>query len=598
ARAGLALLAGFVGWSYLSMLWAVSPGSAWEASNELLLYLVSAWVLALVPWTGRSAGIFVGAWSVGIVLVCAITLVEGVVTSHVSGFLYAFRFQSPIGYPNADAALGAMAFLPALGLSNQRRAPAPVQGLLLTSAAFLLEFSFLAQSRAAAAAAILSLAFLLALASDRWRLLLRIAVVSAAFAASISTVLDVYSTAEAGHAVGPAIDRAALWIMVTSVLAGVLGASLARLEGALALGSERQRSARRAAGALAAVTIVLLAALFGSRFVGAVGDELDAIGSGKEASTNRFAKTTLYERPDYWRVSLDMFDEHPLAGAGAGAFEQEYTVRRKEPKYSRYAHNIWLRALGEEGVVGAALLIGFAVLVLGYPVKRLRALGGRRAVISGSLATVFYFFLHASFDWLDEIPALAAPAFGLGLIALALTAPAGTSARIRRRGAARGGVLLGQAALLGVALLALVPPYLSHRYLESALSSWSGDPHGAYEDIHRAAALNPLSGSPRVAEGRIAVALRQPRRARRAFGDALAIEDFWYPHLQLALLDAREGSFRIAERQITEARRLSRKDPFISSAATLIRERRRVDPKSFNAAMESQIQRSFTSGRK
>jgi O-antigen ligase len=615
-RIGLALLAGFVAWSYLSMLWAGSPGSAWEASNKLLLYLVTAWVLALVPWTGRSAAIFLGAWSVGVAGVCAIALLEAVVAKDVAGFIYAFRFQSPIGYPNANAALGVMAFLPALALSYQRRAPAAVQGVLLGAASFSLEFSLLAQSRAAVAAAALVLVLLLAVAPSRWRLLLRMVVLGVALAVSIGPILDVYSTAEAGRALGPAIDRAALWMVSTSLLAGIVGAAIGGLESRIRLGAAGRLRARRAGVAcvsLFVAALVLLAALYGGRVAHFTDRELSAITSGKEASkagSTRFAKTTLYERPDYWRVSLEMFREHPLGGAGAGNFEQQYTVHRDQPKYSRYAHDVWLRALGETGIVGLALLVAFALLVVAVPLRRVRALDEwGRAVVTGCLAVVVYFLLHASFDWLDEIPALAAPAIGLAFVGLAVARPPRASeqrafgegaagraspAARRRHAAARVGVVLGPVALAAAALVALVPPYLSQRYVGQALSGWKVDSAGSFRDLNRAAALNPLSSVPRMTEGTIAVSLGRDGRARRSFGQALEIEQLWYPHMELALLDAQAGRFRLARREISAASRLSRKDPFIAEARGLILARSGVDARAFNLAMESQIRNTFT----
>ncbi len=603
-RLALALLAGFVAWNYLSMLWAGSPGSAWEASNELLLYLATAWVLALVPWTGRSAGIFLGAWSVGVAVVCTITLLEAVSATQLGGFLYAFRFQLPIGYPNANAAIGFMAFIPALALSCRRQVPVALLGLLLAAASFLLEFSLLAQSRAAVAAGILILLAFVALMPDRWRLLLRLAVVGVALGFAAPSILDVYSAAKAGHSVGHAIDRAALWIAVTSVLAGVAGAMIGVLERTARLGptgTRRVRRARAVGAVLAAVAAGVLLVAYGGWLADHASSEWTAITSGKEASNpgnTRFTKTTLYERPDYWRVSLEMFREDPIGGAGAGNFEQQYTIHRHDAKYSRYAHDIWLRALGETGIIGFGLLVAMMLVLFGVPLASLRRLDGdRRVVVVACLAVIGYFILHASFDWLDEIPALAAPAIGLAFIGLALSHRRKQSTSLPRR-THRGTVVAATAVLAAVALVALVPPYLSKRYIDRALSTWGGDPAGAFRDLDRAATLNPLSSAPRMTEGSIAVSLGQAGRAQRAFGQALEVEQVWYPHMELALLDAQAGQFSLARSEITRARQLSRKDPFIQKARQLILARRRIDARAFNRAMEQQIRASFTSNQK
>src|SRR4051794_10880706 len=71
ARLALILLAGFVVWAYLGVLWSDAPGDGLHAANKLLLYLLVAWLLALLPWTPGSALVLLGAWVAGVVAVCA-----------------------------------------------------------------------------------------------------------------------------------------------------------------------------------------------------------------------------------------------------------------------------------------------------------------------------------------------------------------------------------------------------------------------------------------------------------------------------------------------------------------------------------------------
>lgn len=600
ARVALLLLGGFVAWSYLSIGWAGSPGSALEASNKLLVFLLTAWILALIPWSGRSAGVFLAAWSIGVAGVCTISLLGAVGATEFSGFLYAFRFQDPIGYVNANAALAVMAFFPALTLAYRRQVPALLQGLLLATATFLVEFSLLTQSRAAALGVVAVLLLYVVIAPDRLRLATRMGIVAGAFALAAPAILDVYSTAKAGQSVAPAIDEAAVRIAWTTALAGVVGAALGFVE--RAIGSESAGGKRVRRAEIGAVAVVLAGAgalllAHSGRVVDFVGDEFHSLnGENPGSGSTRFTKTTLYERPDYWRVSLDLFAEHPVAGVGGGNFEREYTALRHEPKYSRYTHNIWMRALSEGGIVGLVLLLGFVLVVFGAALGPLRRLNGdRRAVVAACLAVAAYFFAHASFDWLEEVPALAGPALGSAFIGIAVarrpTAEGAGDAPAGRWPAV--GVVSGLA-LAFAALVALVPSYLSLRFVETASSSWQVDPQGAFHDLDRAATLNPLSSAPRTVEGTIAVSLGENRRARRAFRSALEIEQAWYPHLELALLDARRGRFRSARAEIAQAQRLSRTDPFIEEAEQRILSRERVDPAAFNQAVLRQTREDFS----
>jgi O-antigen ligase len=600
ARVALLLFGGLVAWSYLSLLWAGSPGSALEASNKLLVFLLTAWILALIPWSGRSAGVFLAAWSIGVAGVCASSLLGAVNATEFSGFLYAFRFQDPIGYVNANAALAVMAFFPALTLSYRRRVPALLQGLLLATATFLIEFSLLTQSRAAALGGIVVILLYVALAPDRLRLATRIGIVAGALALAAPAILDVYSTAKAGQSVAPAIDEAAVRIAWTTALAGVVGAALGFVEraiGSQSVGGKRVRRAEIGAAALVLVAAGALLLAHSGRVVEFVGEEFRALnGDNAGSGSTRFTKTTLYERPDYWRVSLDLFAEHPVAGVGAGNFERQYTALRHEPKYSRYTHNIWMRALSEGGAVGLVLLLGFVLVVFGAALGPLRRLDAdRRAVVVACLAVAAYFFAHASFDWLEEVPALAGPALGLAFIGIVVARrPAAQAAGDVRSGRWPAVGVVSGSALALAALVALLPAYLSLRFVETASSSWQVDPQGAFRDLDRAAALNPLSSEPRTVEGTIAVALGEDRRARRAFRRALEIEQAWYPHLELALIEARSGRFRSARAEIAQAQRLSRMDTFIKEAEQRILSRERVDPAAFNRAIGRQTREDFS----
>lgn len=601
ARTALLIFAALVVWSYLSILWAGSPGSAWEASNKLLVYLVGAWLLALLPWTRDSAAIFLGSWSVGIAVVFAISLLGAVDAAEFSEYLYASRYQDPVGYTNANAALAIMAALPALALSYQRRLAPVAQGALLATATFLVEFSLLTQSRAAALGGIIIAVLFVAAAPERLRLAGRLAILAGAVGLAAPALLDVYSTARAGESVKPAIEHAALQMAWTTALAALAGAGLAVLERSFHIpGSGRRlRVMQVGAGVLIVLAAGTLIGTQGGRAIDYIDAEFEAA-DGNEAGPGedrtRYTKTTLYERPDYWRASLDMFAERPVAGFGSGNFERQYSARREEPKYSRFAHNVWMRALAEWGVVGFGLLAAFVLFVFIVPLSRLRRIDVEaRGVVVGCLAVTAYFFIHASFDWLEEVPALAAPAVALAAVAIAVGRPELRRADddVGRRGPGRMPAVAATVALAILGLLVLVPPYLSQRYVDQASSGWEADPAEAFDDLDRAAALNPLSSTPRVTEGTIAVSLERAGRARRAFREALEIEDGWYPRMELALLDSQQGRRTAALAQISRAKRLSSMDPFLEEAERRIREGERLDASEFNAGIARQTREAF-----
>lgn len=140
------------------------------------------------------------------------------------------------------------------------------------------------------------------------------------------------------------------------------------------------------------------------------------------------------------------------------------------------------------------------------------------------------------------------------------------------------------AALVGLVALsaALTAPWIAVRYQQRGLAVWRSDPVAAFTDFDRAASLNPLSSQPLLSKGTIAIWLQRPDDARAAFRDALRVEESWFPHFELALLDAQAGRFNRARREIRLAAELNASDAFVSSAAARIAARRRIDPVAVN----------------
>lgn len=586
APAALLLLAAFVAWNFASMLWAGSPGSAWEVADQLLLYLVMTALVALVPWGVRSAMLFVGAWSVAVAVACLVVLVGALGATHFGHYVLVDRWQQPTGYANTAAAIACMGFWPAVVLSTARRTPAALRVALLAVAAFLLDFSFLPESRASLVV-VLVVPIVVAFAPERGRLLARIGVIVLAAAVAIGPAYHVYTAAHERHPLAPVVHRAAE-AMVPSVAIAALGALvLVLVERRVTMTPRVLRRVRL--GALAVLVVALLAgagvAIANDGAISHYAHErwnaFKSDSAGADTTRLRIAQQSGDKRYDYWRVSLRMFRAAPAGGAGAGNFERVYDANRRHAKPSRSAHSIWMRTIGELGGVGLVLLLACISVTLVSLVRlRRRVDDGARFVMSACVGVSAYFVAHASFDWLELLPALAAPAVALPFLALRLepgaATPAGHRFGGRMRALAAGGAVLTVAA----ALVSLALPYLSERYVQSALHRARSDPAGARRDLDRAASLDPLSPDPRYAAAGIALDRSRFGDARRAFEQALDVEDGWYPHFGLALLDSRARKLAAARREIARARALDRQDPLVIRAATLIAMGKRIDPRS------------------
>ena len=593
-RVPLLVLAALVGWSYLGILWSVSPGTALDSANQLALYLTCAWVLALLPWTVRRAVVFLAAWGIGLGFIAAISLIGASSARDFAPYLFELRYQDPVGYANGNAALAFAAVWPLLMLASRREASIFSAGFFLALAALLVEFGALSQSRGSLIGAGVAALAMLLLAPQRIALTSRLVALVGAVAIAIGPILDVYEVGSRGGALGPAIDHAVGRIAVSVAVAALLGVLLGF--GSRFLGEREglRRQARRGGlvgVALLAAAALAVAAVNADRIADRVDEEVTSISSSEASAPERTRAASLdpYERPDYWRVALDMFTAAPLTGAGTGSFEHEYTADRRYAKHSRFAHDVYLRFLGEGGLVALSLLLGFVVVTVVFAVR----IGRRRDagpawVLAAAIATMAYVFTHASLDWLDELPAIFAPALALPLLALA------TGARRDDRAAGGWPAALAGGFLACCALVALTLPWLSLRYVERAENSLSRGPRPTFADLRRAHDLNPISLSPLLTESRIAIEYGRDARARRALAESIEIEDNWYAHFQLALLDAQAGRFAAARREIARARELSASDSVLAQFEAMIEAGERLDPAAINRELANAAAARFT----
>lgn len=161
--------------------------------------------------------------------------------------------------------------------------------------------------------------------------------------------------------------------------------------------------ARRLGGAaVIAVTVVA-----GVLWVGAEGLINRAAESLDAMKTEADAPASFYSRQEIWRDTWRMVRDHPLTGVGLGAYRAVF------PQYARhdgtyvvdYAHNDYLQALSDGGVIAGGLALAFIVL-LGRAVWRAtRAedpLEAGLALAGG--AGLFALLIHSAFDFNLQIP--------------------------------------------------------------------------------------------------------------------------------------------------------------------------------------------------
>ena len=412
------------------MLWADSPATAWETSNQLVLLALGATVVALTPWTPRSAALLLGVWAAGVAAVCALTLLE------------ALRADDP------RLVVRRLPVGPADGLP-QRCGCAGRAGLLARTAALLAPADAGRVPCRPAARGHLPLALLPLAPEPRQRHRPRAGDAALSLPRLAATPADGARRAggrRRGRDSRPDLPR------VRDSRDRRAGR---RPSSTTPFARHRLRDgwcARR--GAWRSWCIERAAA--GHAPSGEGTAPRPPPGRGRRCRRrwrrggSQPARHLLRRRRALGHAELragDASADRPAAGRrhrrsahrllarvarpvrrGAGdwalaqATSSSATPQRAAcPTPSRYPHDVWLRFLGENGAVGLLLLLGFLAIALGAPIAAWRRIDrSSRGIVALCVAMTAYFLVHASFDWLDRLPAIAGPALAVPFIALRL----------------------------------------------------------------------------------------------------------------------------------------------------------------------------------
>ena len=107
-------------------------------------------------------------------------------------------------------------------------------------------------------------------------------------------------------------------------------------------------------------------------------------------------------RAHFWSVTLDVIKAYPVVGSGLGSFSVIYTRYDSRNGFYRLeqAHNDYLQALADGGIVGGILGLAFLVILFGKGFARRETDDKfRRGVATGALAGCFAVLIHSAFDF-------------------------------------------------------------------------------------------------------------------------------------------------------------------------------------------------------
>jgi tetratricopeptide (TPR) repeat protein len=510
AAAGLCL-AGAAALAIASVGWADDQGRAFEEAVRVSFY---TGLFALAACTASRVGIreWLGGMTAGLAAVSVLSLLAylqpGLLTDAGNEIPNAIgRLSYPLGYWNGMAAqFGVTGIVLARGgVEGQTR-------MLRAAAVALLPVAllgiWLAQSRGGAAAAAIGLAILLAAAPDRPRQAvgLGIGIAAAAVLIGAGEGMDALRNGLGDAAMRADGDRMSALVVGVVLLAG---AAAWALDGS-GLRLDPPRPVRLGVIAVAGMALVAgaIAVDPAERFQEFKRPPDPATGTAVTA-----ADISSNGRWQFWEAAVDAFEDAPVAGVGAGGYEEYWARNASVPLFVRNPHSLPLQQAAELGSAGIILLLGFIAAIGTAAWARLR--GGREGDGGVLIAVIVGAAIGAAVDWTWEIPAAFAPA----VICAGLLAASAPRPRLRRDSYWLGA---GTVAVAWVAMVAGALVVLAEVELEQSRD---------------AAAAN------RIGEG-----IRRAEQARTVMPWSAE------PYTQLALLEERRGDIEAALRNLEEAK--------------------------------------------
>lgn len=599
----LALLTG------VSILWAIRPDVAWIETNRtvslLATFAVGIALARLAPsrWRALLGGVLIAA-----LVVSGYALATKVLPGSLAADETYARLREPFGYWNAVGLMAALGVPICAWLGARRDGHAALAALAHPALGLLVITILLAYSRGALLAVIVGTALWLALVPLRLR---------AAAVLLPGGLLGALAAFWTFGQRGLSDDRVPLALRSDAgtelgVLLGALLAALLVIGLVITWMRDRRpwpRRTRQAWGTALLVTLALaplgLAAVLATTERGLGGsvskawrDLTDPDASSPKNDPSRLTAVGSV-RARYWRDAIEILDQRPELGVGAGGYVAARLRVRRDDLDVVHAHGFFAQTAADLGIAGLAVslaLLAAWLAATGRTIGSWRGAGRDSAAPERTtperiapdqtaperigmltLATVVVVFgVHSLVDWTWFIPGTAVPALlcagwlvGRGPIA-ELPVPRTSRARINGAGRAPWRVL---AALLMLAVAASAawsatrPQAASDRTDEALAALADGEPAKAIRLAREAREIDPLSLAPLNALTAAQTTAGWPVDALATLHDAVALQpanvEAW---MRLARAELQQGRPRDAQRDARPALYL---DPRSTAAQAL-----------------------------
>ena len=544
AVAALVLLAAFVSWNAVSVLWSIEPDRSWDYFNRGLVYLALALVgVAVGSFVPRAAR----AWAYVLAAALALPLGWALLTKAVpaigSDTGRVARLSTPVGYWNSLGLLFAMALPLALWLAARREHAHWLRALGVVYAYGLLIALLLTYSRGGVLVG--------GVVAVLWLVLGRPRVESAAAlllggGAGLGVAVWAFSRpglAEDGQAYSVRAHDGA-WFAVVFVLGALAVGALAYLG---SLVEERRPLSDRRRRLVGQAALVVLVVGVAAGVIGLVAESKpqgwfkeftsQPTNAGAQEGPGRLANVSSSSRWQWWKEAWQAFEDQPLHGTGAGTFELTHRLLRKNNIVVTEPHNVPLQFLSETGIVGLLLFLGFltaAGLGVMRAVRRLEGLEQAAAAALSVLAAAFVLHSLVDFDW--DFVAVSGPFF--------LTVGVLLGGRVQQDEPRPWLAPLPVVVAVAIAL-SLLTPWFAQRSNDSAQRALADlRPLQAYREARDARSLNPLALDPIFTQAEALEQIGDNQGARQLYIDAVRLQPLnWWPWFVLGKFEENQQDY-------------------------------------------------------
>lgn len=580
ATGGLAALAA---WTALSATWSESAERSVDLLGQVALY-VAILVLALeacrrVPARHLVEGVAAATGLVGTLAVLSRLHPAWFPADDLVRFFPddPVRLSYPLNYWNGLATFVAIGIpgLLMLGAAGRRTWVASLAVGLLPVAALCIYYT---GSRGGVVATVLAALALVVLAPDR---LPKLAALTAAGLGSAVLLVAAGRRPELADGLSSATasdqgDAMLAIALVVCVGVGLLQAAITTAARHLERPAWATSPPRLSRGVLLAALVLVLASGVAGGF-GAVADTWETFKlhpdaaeiSSRDGVFERLGSGAGNGRYQYWSEAVDANATDPLRGIGAGTYGLWWARNPQTDEIVRHAHSWYLQTLAELGIVGLALVLGLAGALLAIGLARLwgSARPEQRLVLAAAVAGVLTFLVGAAFDWVWDLPAVAAAFLVLGAVGLSgrerspallgssiATPPPATGAP---SGALRPRLVLGTLAVAGIAAVSL--PLAGTASVRDSQEAARNRHFGeALADARSAARIQPYAATPRLQQALLLEVAGDAPAAARAAALATAKEPTnWRLWVVRSRVQAATGDVEGAIDSYRRARRLN-----------------------------------------